>query len=135
MLLAEHRLERCLAAADRVIALDDGAVICDADPRGFLEQAPPGLQTPGARLFAHAGLRPPPVAVKDARAALRARGLLPEEAAPPGLRPSRGGRRAGTAAEAGRHACMRTGSGTSYSAARPSCAASISPSRQASGWR
>jgi energy-coupling factor transporter ATP-binding protein EcfA2 len=87
VLLAEHRLERCLAAADRVIALDAGAVICDADPRGFLEQAPPGLQTPGARLFAQAGLRPPPVAVKDARAALRSRGLLPADAAAPDPKP------------------------------------------------
>ena len=83
VVLAEHRLERCLAAADRVIALDGGAVACDSDPRGFLAQAPPELQTPGARLFARAGLHPPPVAVKDARAALRARDLLPEEPAPP----------------------------------------------------
>jgi energy-coupling factor transporter ATP-binding protein EcfA2 len=75
VVLAEHRLERCLAAADRVIALEDGAISIDADPRGFLEQAPPALQTPGARLFAAAGLTPPPVAVKDARAALRARRL------------------------------------------------------------
>jgi energy-coupling factor transporter ATP-binding protein EcfA2 len=75
VVLAEHRLERCLAAADRVVALEDGAVTIDADPRGFLEQAPLALQTPGARLFAAAGLTPPPVAVKDARAALRARGL------------------------------------------------------------
>ena len=74
VVLAEHRLERCLAAADRVIALDRGAVTIDADPRGFLEQAPDALQTPGARLFRLAGLTPPPVAVKDARAALRARG-------------------------------------------------------------
>jgi len=73
--LAEHRLERCLAAADRVIALEGGSVTIDADPRGFLEQAPPALQTPGARLFTAASLTPPPVAVKDARAALRARGL------------------------------------------------------------
>jgi energy-coupling factor transport system ATP-binding protein len=75
VVLAEHRLERCLAAADRVIALEGGAISIDADPRGFLEQAPPALQTPGARLFAAAGLTPPPVAVKDARAVLRARGL------------------------------------------------------------
>ena len=90
VVLAEHRLERCLAAADRVIALEDGAVTIDADPRGFLEQAPPALQTPGARLFAAAGISPPPVAVKDARAALRARGwAAPESAAqhePPGRR-------------------------------------------------
>ena len=75
VVLAEHRLERCLAAADRVIALDHGAVTIDSDPRGFLEQAPDALQTPGARLFRLAGLTPAPVAVKDARAALRARGL------------------------------------------------------------
>jgi energy-coupling factor transport system ATP-binding protein len=80
VVLAEHRLERCLAAADRVIALDSGAVTIDADPRGFLEQAPDALQTPGARLFSLAGLTPPPVAVKDARAALRARGLAGTEA-------------------------------------------------------
>ncbi len=79
VVLAEHRLERCLAAADRVIALDAGAVTIDADPRGFLEQAPDALQTPGARLFRLAGLTPPPVAVKDARAALRARGLGADE--------------------------------------------------------
>lgn len=81
VLLAEHRLERCLAAADRVIALADGAVACDAPPRPFLAWAgryAPELQTPAARLFAAAGLRPPPVSVKDARAALRERGLAPE---------------------------------------------------------
>jgi len=78
VVLAEHRLERCLSAADRVIALDRGAVMVDADPRGFLEQAPAALQTPGARLFSLAGLTPPPVAVKDARAALRVRGLAGE---------------------------------------------------------
>jgi len=53
VILAEHRLERCLSAADRVVALRDGAVACDADPRGFLDwaaQRAPELQTPGARL-------------------------------------------------------------------------------------
>ncbi|HTE59413.1 MAG TPA: ATP-binding cassette domain-containing protein [Solirubrobacteraceae bacterium] len=73
VILAEHRLERCLSAADRVVALRDGAVACDADPRGFLTWAgehAPDLQTPGARLFALAGRTPPPVSVKDARRAL-----------------------------------------------------------------
>ena len=73
VVLAEHRLERCLSAADRVVALRDGAVACDADPHAFLswahEQAPE-LQTPGARLFALAGVRPLPVSVKEARRAL-----------------------------------------------------------------
>jgi len=75
VVLAEHRLERCLGAADRVVALHDGAVACDADPRGFLDWAgehAPGLQTPGARLFALAGRRPLPVSVKDARRTLAA---------------------------------------------------------------
>jgi energy-coupling factor transport system ATP-binding protein len=73
IVLAEHRLERCLSAADRVVALRDGAVACDADPRGFLAWAgdhAPELQTPGARLFSLARIAPPPVSVKDARRAL-----------------------------------------------------------------
>jgi energy-coupling factor transport system ATP-binding protein len=81
VVLAEHRLERCLGHADRVVALHDGAVVCDAAPRGFLEWAAdrsPALQTPAARLFERAGLRPPPSGVKEARATLRSHGLLDE---------------------------------------------------------
>ena len=58
VVVAEHRLERCLPAADRVIAMVDGAVACDAAPREFLEwavEAMPALATPGARLFSMAG--------------------------------------------------------------------------------
>ena len=95
VVLAEHRLERCLAAADRVIALEDGAVTIDADPRGFLAQAPAALQTPGARLFAAAGLTPPPVAVKDARAALR--GIVAPPAPPASTEPPRRRRKAPSA--------------------------------------
>jgi energy-coupling factor transport system ATP-binding protein len=79
ILLAEHRLERCLAAADRVIAMIDGRIACDSRPQQFLEwaaTAAPELQTPGARLLRGAGLRPAP-GVKAARAALRGRRLLP----------------------------------------------------------
>ena len=36
VVLAEHRLERCLAAADRVVALARRRVACDAPPREFL---------------------------------------------------------------------------------------------------
>ncbi|MEA2404741.1 MAG: energy-coupling factor transport system ATP-binding protein, partial [Thermoleophilaceae bacterium] len=80
VLLAEHRLERCLPAADRVIALDGGGVVCDAAPERFLEWAArerPRLATPAARLFSLAGLSPLPASVKDARARLRGGGLLP----------------------------------------------------------
>ena len=81
VVLAEHRLERCLSAADRVVAMCDGAVACDADPRAFLAWAhdhAPELQTPGARLFALAGLRPLPVSVKEARRALGRATSAPE---------------------------------------------------------
>jgi energy-coupling factor transporter ATP-binding protein EcfA2 len=94
VVLAEHRLERCLSHADRVVVLDGGAVACDAPPREFLTWAgehAPALQTPGARLFARAGLRPPPPGVTEARATLRAHGLLDEDepGAPPPAPPKR----------------------------------------------
>ncbi len=82
ILLAEHRLERCLSAADRVIAMRRGRIAHDGDPASFLEWAAresPALQTPGSKLFALAGLHPLPVGVRQARSALRARGLLPED--------------------------------------------------------
>jgi len=82
VLLIEHRLERCLAAADRVVAMEDGRIACDRDPAGFLEWAAaerPELQTPGARLLGLLGLSPPPAGVKQARATLRRHGLLSEE--------------------------------------------------------
>jgi len=82
IVLAEHRLERCLASADRVIALQHGRIGCDGEPQEFLEWAAgqaPALQTPAAKLFALAGLHPAPAGVRQARATLRAHGLLPEE--------------------------------------------------------
>jgi energy-coupling factor transport system ATP-binding protein len=85
VLLCEHRLERCLPAADRVIALEDGRLACDAAPRDFLawaaEVAPP-LATPAARLFSLAGLRPLPASVKEAKAALATAGLAPDSPEP-----------------------------------------------------
>jgi energy-coupling factor transporter ATP-binding protein EcfA2 len=100
IVLVEHRLERCLGAADRVLAFEGGAVACDAPPRGFLEWAAdrvPALATPGARMFARAGLRPPPAGVKEARATLRAHGLLDEHASasPPPVAPAPQRRRLG----------------------------------------
>jgi energy-coupling factor transport system ATP-binding protein len=94
--LAEHRLERCLAAADRVVALVGGRVACDAAPEEFLEwaaAAAPTLSTPGARLLAGAGLHPAP-GVKRARSRLREHGLLPDSGALPDPGPGRTGRAA-----------------------------------------
>ena len=91
IVLAEHRLERCLGASDRVISLEAGRVAHDGDPRSFLKwaaQHEPDLQTPGAKLFALAGLAPAPTGVKQARGTLRARGLLPDERDPVGDAPA-----------------------------------------------
>ncbi|HEY5198831.1 MAG TPA: ATP-binding cassette domain-containing protein [Solirubrobacteraceae bacterium] len=109
ILLVEHRLERCVAAADRVLAMAGGRVVCDARPREFLDWAAdhaPALQTPAARLLRRVGLRPAPAGVKEARATLRAHGLLPEgppptESQSPRPRPRRARRESAAAAALG----------------------------------
>ena len=73
IVLAEHRLERCLAAADRVVAMAEGRIAFDGEPAAYLDWAldsDAALATPLARLFDGAGMRPAPVSVKDARARL-----------------------------------------------------------------
>jgi energy-coupling factor transport system ATP-binding protein len=77
VVLAEHRLERCLAAADRVVAVEAGRIGFDGPPREFLDWtrvADPTLTTPAARLFSLAGIEPLPVGVRDARRTLEGRG-------------------------------------------------------------
>jgi energy-coupling factor transport system ATP-binding protein len=74
VLLTEHRLERCLPAADRVVAIDAGRVAFDGPPAEFLawaQRADAALETPAARLFSLAGIEPLPTGVRDARATLR----------------------------------------------------------------
>lgn len=75
VLIAEHRLERCLAAADRVVAMDSGAIAFDGTPSDFLtwtHVSDPALTTPAARLFSLAGIAPLPIGVRAARATLEA---------------------------------------------------------------
>lgn len=70
VLLAEHRLERCLAAADRVVAMQSGGIAFDGAPADFLSwarTADPALETPAARLFSLAGIDPLPIGVRQAR--------------------------------------------------------------------
>jgi energy-coupling factor transport system ATP-binding protein len=86
VVMAEHRLERCLPAADRVIALVEGRIACDAPPREHLAWAAgamPVLATPAARMFSLAGLAERPVSVKEARAGLREAGARVEARPPP----------------------------------------------------
>ena len=49
VLLAEHRLERCLPAADRVIALHAGRIAHDGDPASYQEWAAREVTGLGAR--------------------------------------------------------------------------------------
>ena len=73
ILLVEHRLERCLAAADRVIAMATGSIAFDGKPPNFLtwaQEADEALETPAARLFSLSGIEPLPVGVRDARRTL-----------------------------------------------------------------
>jgi energy-coupling factor transporter ATP-binding protein EcfA2 len=75
---AEHRLERCLSAADRVLALVEGRIAFDGEPGDFLQWAlasDGALATPAARLFDLAGLHPPPTSVKAARQHLATHGV------------------------------------------------------------
>ncbi len=93
IVLAEHRLERCLAAADRALAIADAEIRFDGAPAEFLVwalAADPELATPGARLFDLAGIHPVPVSVKDARRFLAAKGLEPPPPSAPDASP--GGR-------------------------------------------
>jgi energy-coupling factor transport system ATP-binding protein len=70
VLLAEHRIERCLPAADRVLVMDRARLVFDGAPADFTQWAvehSPGLTPPAARMFSLAGIRPLPVSVKSAR--------------------------------------------------------------------
>ncbi len=77
VLLGEHRLERCLSAADRALALVDGEIAFDGAPPDFLSWAldrDPALATPGARLLNGVAL-PAPASVREARRTLMGSGL------------------------------------------------------------
>jgi len=147
VLVCEHRLERVLPSADRVIALDGGRVGADTSPAGFLAWAQvedPALLPPAARLLDLAGIAPLAAGVKAARAALRAAGRTPWESqprprptssprAPPGcvaVARRRGSRRWSCAA------CGRSGPAGAPRCATPRCGssrASSSPSWVATG--
>jgi energy-coupling factor transporter ATP-binding protein EcfA2 len=79
VLMAEHRLERCLPAADRVVAMEAGRIVFNGAPGDFLDWSldnDPALATPAASLFGKAHLRPLPVSVKAARDSLASVGLV-----------------------------------------------------------
>ena len=116
VLLAEHRLERCLAAADRVVAMNSGAITFDSTPGDFLSwshTSDPALTTPAARLFSLAGIAPLPVGVRAARQALASRGQAGRGAGPPPLLTCSGGELAAGRGPGSREVeDVRRGSGT-----------------------
>jgi energy-coupling factor transporter ATP-binding protein EcfA2 len=116
VLLAEHRLERCLAAADRVIAMDAGAITFDGTPTDFLawsHASDPTLSTPAARLFSSAGIDPLPTGVRQARQTLSERGQGKRGAGPPPHSTCSGGElSAGSGRIAGEVQAVRRGSGS-----------------------
>jgi energy-coupling factor transport system ATP-binding protein len=117
VLLAEHRLERCLAAADRVVAMNAGTVAFDGPPGDFLSwshAADPALTTPAARLFALAGMTPLPAGVRQARQELASREQAGRGAGPPPLLTCSGGEPAAGRGPISREVeDVRRGSGTS----------------------
>ncbi len=136
VVIAEHRLERCLPAADRVLAIEGATIACDAPPRAFLDWAmsqAPALVTPAARLFGLAGLTPAPVSVKQARATLRAVGIAPSAGPTDDARARKVVRlRRRQRRDAGRGSATPATSGSSLRTGRPCCAASTSASSRAS---
>ncbi len=110
ILMAEHRLERCLPAADRVIAMDSGSIKFDGSPGDFLAWASvsdPALETPAARMFSLAGIQPLPSGVRDARKTLGEAGVR----TPSSLNPSGGESEAGSGPLDVRVQAVRRGSG------------------------
>ncbi len=80
VVLAEHRLDRCLAAADRVVTFERGGIAFDGEPQGFCDWiagADRALAPPGVTLFDLAGITPAPVSAKQARQTLALRGIEP----------------------------------------------------------
>lgn len=82
VVLAEHRLERCLAAATRVVALSGGEIAFDGSPQHFCDWSTRSaceLATGASRLLAPFGVATQAVTVRDARAALARLDALPPE--------------------------------------------------------
>jgi energy-coupling factor transport system ATP-binding protein len=121
VLLAEHRLERCLAAADRVIAMDSGTITFDGPPSEFLtwsHASDPALTTPAARLFSLAGIESLPTGVRQARQMLASRGRTGRDAGPPPLLTCSGGELAAGRGRVGREVeDVRRGPGIRLTAA------------------
>jgi energy-coupling factor transporter ATP-binding protein EcfA2 len=75
VVLAEHRLERVVPFADRVVLVLGGGVVRVGDPASMLEQSP--VVPPIVELGHWAGWSPLPLSVRDARRHARQLALVP----------------------------------------------------------
>jgi energy-coupling factor transport system ATP-binding protein len=86
IVLAEHRLERVVAHADRLTILSrEGAIATDRPPRAALAHADASALPPLLALGCHLGWEPLPLSIKEGRAAQRrdaATGRIPTSPAP-----------------------------------------------------
>ena len=104
VVLAEHRLERCLSAADRVLAMAEGRIVFDGAPQDFLEWALASRPRSGhARRTALRCRRPAPPADlgEAARRTLAARAWRSGAPAGAGTKPESEVLPAGAAAQPG----------------------------------
>jgi energy-coupling factor transporter ATP-binding protein EcfA2 len=70
VVLSEHRLERIIGTADRIIVVDDDGTVSDGLPRDVMATAP--LAPPVVHLGRWAGWQPLPLTIRDARRAATA---------------------------------------------------------------
>ncbi len=95
VVIAEHRIDRVLPAVDRVVTLEDGAVLADLDASAFSAWAGANrleFEPPVAQLIRMAGRTSAPRGVKEARRALHLGGHLAVrgETSLPAVEPARG---------------------------------------------
>ena len=74
---AEHRLERVLGDADRLVALDSNGIILDGTPRDVVAILDETMLPPMLRLGRRLGWNPVPLTIKQGRAAVRADSRVP----------------------------------------------------------
>jgi energy-coupling factor transport system ATP-binding protein len=91
VVVAEHRMERVVQYADRIVLLDGDGTVIDGRPDDILSRS--SVAPPIVELGRLAGWLPLPLSVRDARrvaAPLRERlsGLVPPRATPPARRPA-----------------------------------------------
>lgn len=80
IVLVEHRLERVLQYADRLVVLEAGRIVADGPPRDVL--AARAMPMPLARVARELGWKPIPLTIREGRAFARSLQLSPSDVSP-----------------------------------------------------